>query len=180
VTEPLPTFVYHPDPVATGSIVSSTKVCECCGRARGYTYEGAIYGADVEVLCAWCIADGSAHDKLGIELIDRDAIGCYGAWGTVSDEIVDVVANRTPGFSGWQQERWWVCCNDAAAFLGPAGRDELLAFGSHAIEAIRVESGFDGVEWSDYLEELDTDDGPTAYVFRCRHCGRPGGYSDCH
>ena len=28
MSEPLPRFVYHPDPIATGSIVESDEVCE--------------------------------------------------------------------------------------------------------------------------------------------------------
>jgi uncharacterized protein CbrC (UPF0167 family) len=179
--EPLPAFVYHPDPLATGSIAASDEVCECCGRSRGYKYESTPYcEADLEVICPWCIADGRAHEKFDVEFVDRDAIGDYGKWGKVTDAIADTVAHRTPGFSGWQQERWWVCCNDAAMFLGPAGKDELLAHGSEAVEAIRVESGFEGKEWRGYLSALSKDGGPTAYIFRCLHCGKLGGYSDCH
>jgi hypothetical protein len=42
MTEPLPSFRYHPDPVATGSIEPSDAVCRCCGRARGYIYAGPV------------------------------------------------------------------------------------------------------------------------------------------
>ena len=73
-----------------------------------------------------------------------------------------------------------MCCNDAAAFLGPAGKHELVAHGSEVVEAIRAESGFDGAKWLDYLETLDKNAGPTAYVFRCLHCSKLGGYSDYH
>ncbi len=40
-------------------------------------------------------------------------------------DVIDEVSGRTPGFSGWQQERWLVHCGDACAFLGPAGRTEI-------------------------------------------------------
>ncbi|MFA8325886.1 CbrC family protein [Burkholderia ubonensis] len=33
-------------------------------------------------------------------------------------------------------------------------------------------------EWNRLLAALDKDGAPTAYVFRCRHCGAPGGYQD--
>ncbi len=179
--EALPVFIYHPDPIGTGSIVASDEVCDCCGRARGYKYQGPTYcEAEVDAICPWCIADGSAHEQLDAEFVARDGIGDDGDWGRVSDAIADTVAHRTPGFNGWQQERWWMCCDDAAAFLGTAGKAELEAFGTAAVDAIRAESGFEGDEWRDYFDVLSKDDGPTAYVFRCLHCGKLGGYSDCH
>ena len=35
-------------------------------------------------------------------------------------------------------------------------------------------------EREEYLDVLDADGSPTAYLFRCLHCGKIGGYSDCH
>ena len=32
--------------------------------------------------------------------------------------------------------------------------------------------------WPRYLNVLDANESPTAYVFQCRHCGALGGYSD--
>ncbi|MCU9953286.1 CbrC family protein [Burkholderia pyrrocinia] len=32
----LPAFRYHPDPLATGSVIRSDARCMCCGDARGY------------------------------------------------------------------------------------------------------------------------------------------------
>ena len=34
-------------------------------------------------------------------------------------------------------------------------------------------------DWEDYFESLDAKSSPTAYVFRCLHCGALGGYCDC-
>lgn len=179
-TTTLPSFRYHADPLATGSIVSSDNQCACCGQVRGYIYTGPVYGEDDHEndICPWCIADGSAHDKLGAEFTDVAGVGDYGNWEEVPAAISEAVAFRTPGFIGWQQERWFTCCKDAACFLGRAGYKELLAQGAGAIEAIRVESQLDGEEWEDYLKGLDKDDQPTAYLFRCLHCQRIGGYSD--
>ena len=43
----LPSFRYHPDPIAdpiaTGSVVPSDTVCRCCGQACGYIYKGSVY-----------------------------------------------------------------------------------------------------------------------------------------
>jgi uncharacterized protein CbrC (UPF0167 family) len=38
----------------------------------------------------------------------------------------------------------------------------------------------DGARWDGYVAALtkDASGGPTAYVFRCLHCGQLGGYSD--
>jgi uncharacterized protein CbrC (UPF0167 family) len=112
--------------------------------------------------------------------VDPAGIGDYGRWGSVSPEIVAEVSRRTPGFNGWQQERWWTHCGDAAAFLGLAGRRELETAWQGAIEALRLESGYTDGQWKDYYAAIDRDHGPTAYVFRCLHCGQLGGYSDTH
>jgi uncharacterized protein len=176
----LPSFKYHPDPVATGSVAPSANVCACCAQQRGYIYTGPVYGEDdhEDDICPWCIADGTAHQKLGAEFVDSDGIGGYGDWEAVPLAVREEVAFRTPGFTGWQQERWFTCCKDAACFIGRAGYKELLAQGASAIEAIRVESELDGEEWEDYLQGLAKDDQPTAYLFRCLHCKKIGGYSD--
>ena len=178
--EPLPTFRYHPDPIGTGSVELSDKSCACCGHHRGYIYTGPVYAEEEhnEDICPWCIADGTAHEKFDAEFIDAAGVGGYGDWDSVPDSISDEVAHRTPGFTGWQQEKWFTHCGDAAAFLGRAGKSELLAFGAQAVEAIRAEVGWSGKEWDDYFQSLDKDGQPTAYIFCCLHCGRFGGYSD--
>lgn len=177
----LPTFKYHRDPIATGSVVRSDKKCEVCGAIRGFVYSGVPYGVrDLESICPWCIADGSAHLKFGVEFIDKDGIGNYGQWESVHSDIAAEVAFRTPGFSGWQQERWFTHCGDAAQFLGPMGKTDLERMGLDAIEAVRLESGLAGEEWKSYFGSLDVTSGPTAYMFRCLHCGQLGAYSDIH
>ncbi|REJ76913.1 MAG: hypothetical protein DWQ36_01775 [Acidobacteria bacterium] len=181
MSETLPLFRYHPDPISSGSLEPSSGACACCGRARGWLYTGPVFSADEQhgSVCPWCIADGSAHRDLGLEFADPAGVGGYGLWPSVAEEIVACVVQRTPCFSGWQQERWLTCCGEAAAFIGRAGQRELLAHGSEAIESIRAESGMSGTDWRDYLAALDADGSPTAYLFRCLHCGRVGGYSDC-
>lgn len=175
----LPVFPYHPDPVATGSVVSSEKDCAVCGQARGFIYALATFGPhDMDDICPWCIADGSAHEKFDVEFSDWSGIGGYGDWEVVPDAVADEIAYRTPGFAGWQQERWFTHCGDGAAFLGAMGHKELEAISAEAVEAIRAESGCSGADWTSYFESLDAKHSPTAYLFRCRHCGKLGGYSD--
>jgi uncharacterized protein CbrC (UPF0167 family) len=176
----LPTFKYHPDPLATGSIEASDRRCLGCGKARGFIYKGQAYAEEelIDAFCPWCIADGTAHEKFDAEFVDSEGVGGYGVWESVSEEIIAEVAYRTPGFTGWQQERWFTHCADAGEFLGRAGQKELIAHGPNAIAAIKEEIGFEGIEWKEYFESLDSEGEPTAYVFRCRHCGAFGGYSD--
>ncbi len=107
-------------------------------------------------------------------------MGGGGEWDEVDEEIIGVIAQRTPGFSGWQQEQWWTHCADAAEFIGRAGRAELEAHGEAAVAAIQDSTGLDdGPRWQHFLAALNKDGSPTAYLFRCRHCGVVGGYQDC-
>jgi uncharacterized protein CbrC (UPF0167 family) len=176
----LPTFKYHPDPLSTGSIEHSQNECLACRQIRGFIYKGQAYAEEefIDAFCPWCIADGKAHEQFGVEFVDSEGIGGYGVWESVSDEIIAEVAYRTPGFTGWQQERWFTHCSDAGEFLGLVGYDELCSYGPQAIIAIKEEIGFEGEEWDQYFRSLDKNGEPTAYLFRCRHCGALGGYSD--
>jgi uncharacterized protein len=178
----LPAFKYHPDPVATGSVITSDAVCECCGSARGFIYSGPVCGeVELERICPWCIADGTAHARFGVSFTDEEGIGGYGEWDDVSQEVIDTVAYRTPGFNGWQQEQWWTHCGDAAEFLGPAGWKEVEAIGEAAAIALRNNSVLPkGFTWNEFASTLDKEASPTAYLFRCGRCGQLGAYWDCH
>jgi uncharacterized protein CbrC (UPF0167 family) len=174
---PLPAFRYHPDPLGTGSVTASDDVCRSCGAARGYIYSGPAYAAEElgEALCPWCIADGRAADTFDVEFTD---VG-VGVPAGVPSKVIDELRFRTPGFSGWQQEHWLYHCGDAAAFIGPAGRSE-LELHPDALEGLRrellAESSADDVDA--VLAALDRDDEPTAYLFRCLHCGVHLAYAD--
>ena len=158
----------------------STEACEVCGKVNGFAYSGGFSGEpQTERICPWCIADGSAHQKFAVEFVDRDSAG-GGEWEQLSPEIADEVVFRTPGFCGWQQERWFAHCGDAAQFLGPMGKEQLQTEGAEAIEVIRSESGLGPQDWELFYKSLNAEHGPaTAYLFKCRHCGKLGGYSDC-
>jgi uncharacterized protein CbrC (UPF0167 family) len=60
------------------------------------------------------------------------------------------------------------------------GRKELELLGPKAIAAVQEEVALEDSEWMDYFKALARDNGPTAYVFRCLHCGEMKAYSDCH
>lgn len=178
----LPRFTYHPDPLATGSVIASSTVCVSCHQARGYVYTGPVYAEaeyDAEI-CPWCIADGSASVRLDASFTDDEGIGGGGEWDEVPKAVVEEVARRTPGFSAWQQEKWWTHCGDAGQFIGRAGQTELQALGAGAIAAIQDSTGLDdGPQWDHFFGALRKDGSPTAYMFRCTQCGELGGYQDC-
>src|SRR6202050_2681489 len=96
----LPNFVYHPDPIGTGSIVKSGDECVCCHERRGHIYTGPVYALEElrDRICPWCITDGLAHEKYNAEFVDAAGIGDYGSWEPVSQAITEAVAFRTPGF----------------------------------------------------------------------------------
>jgi uncharacterized protein CbrC (UPF0167 family) len=177
----LPEYRYHPDPISTGSIVESSATCRSCGEPRGYIYTGPVYAEEelVDCICPWCIADGSAHEKLDAEFTDSAGVGGYGRWDPVPKQVAEEIAFKTPGFESWQGEQWFTCCGDAAAFLGRAGYSELRRLWPDAAECIRKEMARFDVDVDTYLHALDKDGSPTAYVFRCLKCRRYGAYSDC-
>jgi uncharacterized protein CbrC (UPF0167 family) len=176
----LPHFKYHPDPIGTGSIIQSDTTCIVCGEVRGFIYTGPTFCEEEldDCICPWCIADGSAHEKFDAEFTDASTIGEYGDGTDVPEGVVEEVAYRTPGFSGWQQVYWCTHCGDASMFLGVVGRHELMERGREAIEAIKDDVCLDGKEWESFFDLLDKDSSPTAYLFQCRHCGAFCGYTD--
>src|SRR5688500_7767429 len=172
-----PLFKYHPDPIASGSVAESDEICLCCDQKRGFIYTGPVYATDEleNKICPWCIADGTAAEKFEAVFTDEDGIG----QDELAVETQQKVARRTPGFAGWQQERWLSCCNDAAAFLGAMGREELRGLGAEAVEAVRNELELEGAEWRKFFNSLHKENGPTAYVFQCLHCSAIKAYADC-
>lgn len=168
----LPVFRYHPDPVASGSVVPSSARCRRCGQSRGYIYAGPVYSeTDLDdALCPWCIADGSAHREFGASFVDSEAFA-----SDVPEPVVAEIRERTPGYAAWQSEEWPSCCGDAAAFLAPVGIAELRqryrelegSVLSHIVYNMRISGGAATL----LLQSLDRDIGPTAYIFKCLGCG---------
>ena len=176
-----PEFKYHHDPIASGSIIQSDTDCECCGDQTGYIYTGPVYAEEElsDCICPWCISNGKAHEKFDAEFTDYDGIGGYGEWDETDEKERAEVAFRTPGFSGWQQERWWTHCGKPATFIGPAGDEELSEFDQAIIERLKLDVKMDSDQWAHYRAALKKNGSPTAYVFKCTVCGEYGGYSDC-
>jgi len=168
MTDQLPDFRYHPDPLATRSVAQSDEVCERCGEARGFVYAGPTYAVEeIEFLCPWCIADGSAAHEFDAHFTSVD-----GAASDVPTAVFDDVTRRTPGFSGWQQERWLFHCADAAEYRGRVGWNEIEGLPT-AVDAVLADG------WPvETLRDFTKDGDITAYLFRCRHCGVYLAYAD--
>lgn len=176
----LPTFRYHPDPIATGAFEKVTITCVSCSQQRPWRYVVPAYGTrDLrDSLCPWCIADGSAADRFG--LVFTDLRGAAESAVPASDDVIDEIEQRTPGFSGWQQERWLFHCDDAAAFVGSAGWAEIRHL-PDAMADVREQVGawgFDQSESDAFMEALDLDSSPVAHIFRCLGCDRHVAYAD--
>ncbi len=176
-----PVFRYHPDPLGTGSAVENGAECRICGVARGILYDGPIYGRQADALCLACIRSGEAARALAVgdDLATFTDVG-MGVPDDVPESVVDEVAHRTPGFSGWQQEHWLYHCGDAAAYIGRAGYERLRRF-SDALEMAMHEN--DEFGWvpersAAYVAALHEDGDATAYLFRCLHCGVTLAYTD--
>lgn len=118
----LPKFKYHPNPLATGAIAESSEVCECCEKARGYMYKASFYTAEeVESICPWCIADGSAAENYEGRLTDEHPLISAG----ISKESIEEVCQRTPGYKSWQQGIWQCHCNEPCEFHGDAEKQDI-------------------------------------------------------
>ena len=175
----LPVFRYHPDPIASGSVVPWDEACPCCGEVRGYAYDGPVYneGDTPEGLCPWCIADGKAHTKFDATFVDSEAFAADTPAATI-----DEITQRTPGFATFQSERWPSCCGEPGAFVTPAGigeiRQHFRAMEGELMSFIVYELGVSGGAANKLLESLQRDRSPTAFVFQCRKCARPFGYVD--
>lgn len=172
----LPQFRYHPNPIATGSIVASEASCECCGEARGFVYSTIPYGEKkIEFVCPWCIADGSASTKLGASFVD--------SWSLSREEIpqniIDEVTSQTPGYSSWQSERWLACCNDACEFHGDAPAEELRQLDAAGLAVLAGDSGFPVKDLSWIIARYQPKGSPSFYKFVCRHCGAIRYSGDC-
>lgn len=164
----LPAFKYHPNPIATGSVVASPAECRCCGRARGYIYSASVYAVDSlrDQICPWCIADGSAAQRFDAMFSDDDPL----VRAQVPADVVEEVTRRTPGYVSWQQEHWLSCCRDACEFHGDATRAQLTAATGPAIDSILSETRMTPQEWLDFLARYEPGGSPAIYHFVCRHC----------
>lgn len=183
----------------------SDLTCQICKTATGWAYAGLIYGGwdeeydDVDLeagICPWCIANGNAGKK-------HKAI--FNPVGTVKlsfffparsmhhnhlgdDEgvpkvVFQTIRELTPGIRSRQESKWFFHCNDAGIYLGRVGKAELDNYGEAATNVIKqgIAKMFrtdDQDELARLLSQLNRQEGPSAYLFRCTRCCIYGGFSD--
>jgi len=165
--EPLPTFRYHPDPIATGVIKPSDAVCPCCGMIGGYEYSSSIYSKEeVESVCPWCIADGSAAEKFDAMFTDYHPLIKAGIPG----DIFEAVVYRTPGYDSWQQEEWLSCCGDACAFHGDISKQELHSLPDETLSQLWSGEYMQESHCREIIEYYRPQGDPAIYKFVCLHC----------
>tara|TARA_R110002096_G_scaffold373589_1_gene567075 strand:+ start:8201 stop:8725 length:525 start_codon:yes stop_codon:yes gene_type:complete len=171
----LPAFTYHPQPIETGAIKASDAKCECCSKARGFIYTASLYCADeVESVCPWCIADGSAAEKFDGMFSDDYPLVDAG----LDPEIIDEVTKRTPGFSSWQQEVWLSCCSDACEFHGDASKADVSAMTLEVFRSTFDDSRLTEEFFTEFKQNYSPGGNPAIYKWKCRKCSKVLYYAD--
>ncbi|MGJ7541899.1 CbrC family protein [Variovorax sp. LT1R16] len=168
MSEPLPTFRYHPNPVATGVVKQSPAQCACCGRARGFIYVGPVYAVEDlrESICPWCIASGDAAEKFHASFADAHPL----IQAQVPDSVVAEVHLRTPGYVSWQQEQWLTHCGDACEFHGDATVEDVMN-ASEETKSYWLAAHQQGEEgWRLATTGYRPGGDSALYKFVCRHC----------
>jgi uncharacterized protein CbrC (UPF0167 family) len=164
----LPTFPYHPTPLATGVVEPSGKTCRCCGEARGFTYVGPVYSVEDlnDSLCPWCIGNGAAASKFDASFVDVHAFRKSG----IIRGIVDQVCLRTPSYFAWQEPQWLDHCGDACAFQGRATISDIEHASEATIEAWERTYEKDRKDWEWSADRYEPSGHIGFYKFVCRHC----------
>ena len=175
IMDSLPNFKYNPNALTLGIIKKEKTHCPVCDKDRDYVYQGPFFTeADVVGICPWCIKDGSAAKKYNGEF--QDAASCE----TVDDnEKLRELTERTPGYSGWQQEKWLSHCGDFCSFQGYVGWLEIKDKQKDLqddIENVKSDFGLSQQELENYLVNNGSMQG---YLFKCLHCGQYRLTVDC-
>lgn len=180
----LPKFKYHPNPIETGAFKTDKEViCDCCGKSTRIYYTKPFYCIEkIDALCPSCIADGKASEKFDGEFQDYASIEGISPNPNEPDTLNNKkackeVSQRTPGYSGWQQEVWLSHCDDLCAFLGYVGweeiKDRLYSFAD--LESDIKDYNFNIDDLSKYLRNNGSLQG---YLFQCLHCKKYRLYID--
>ncbi|WLI78263.1 PF03691 family colicin E2 tolerance protein CbrC [Kosakonia sp. H02] len=183
-SRPLPVFKYHPQPLETGVFSEAkTVTCACCAQSTSVYYTNPFYTTeDVDTLCPWCIADGSAATKFSGSFQDDCSIegvesefdeegeftGIKNPW---SEASLTELTQRTPGYCGWQQEYWLAHCNDFCAFVGYVGWAEIADKLDQFVD-LQADCQAFGVDYQKLPEYLRDGGDCQGYLFRCLHCGK--------
>lgn len=168
MSEDLPFFKYHPNPLKTESVKVSDESCICCQKQRGYIYNSSIYTAQKisGSVCPWCISDGSAAEMFDATFSDDYMLLEEG----ISEEIVNEVTKRTPSYNSWQQEVWLTHCKDVCEFHGDVSEQEIKNLDEETFQRFRFESEMKEEVLKSIIENYPFGSA-CIYKFVCRHCG---------
>jgi uncharacterized protein len=178
---PLPEFKYHKKPLTSGVFIESEDECSVCGMKNKYRYDGPIFSEEEieSAICPECIKNGKAREKFQLEFVDRRSIGDNGRWENVGEEIKDIICFNTPGFYGYQHEKWWTHCKDAAVFLGSFNGYELKGQVLDDMENLLLKDGdLTRNNARKLILKCNNDSGPYLFLFQCLKCDVFGGYVD--
>lgn len=165
----LPKFRYHVDPVRSGVFVRESADCSCCGNPREWIYVGPLYGVGgFAKVCPWCIADGSAANRIGAEFVDRGMLSA-----SAKPEASEELRCRTPSYFSASGHRWPVHCGDYCELVAdPPCVSDILR--NH--EDLRDDIGLLGASLGISLEQVEAHISDRASpirfsLFRCVECG---------
>lgn len=166
-TASLPSFKYHPDPVASGAVVASDATCTSCGQSRGFVYTGPVFTEldDVQEICPWCIADGRGAERFQAEFTDPGA-----SEEVASKAAQEELGKRTPGYSAWQAPVWLEHCGDYCAYLGEPDAKTLKTLSKDLADDLHEIAELTDLEVEDIL--AGEADALGMYLFRCLQCGK--------
>jgi hypothetical protein len=162
----LPKFKYNENPVKNELIVKSSGVCPVCSKKTDYAYKGPFFSVEeVEDICPWCIADGSAAEKFDGMFQDYDSCEVV-----ENSDYTDELLLRTPGYCGWQQEEWLSHCGDYCSFVGYVGWKELVKLG--LVSELREDFEKYGLHEEGSKKQLVKGGSLQGYLFKCVVCGK--------
>lgn len=175
MSETLPFFKYHPNPIETGRIKTSDKICVCCEKATGFIYTAPVYSKwDLdESICPWCIADGNAAEKFGASFND------CGDSSNISKDILKEILERTPGYESWQGNIWIYHCDDGCEFHGDLSKQEAKNLDENAVRTFCLDNDLEEELGKEFIQYYEKGGNPAIYKFVCRHCGEIKLYTDC-
>lgn len=161
----LPTFKYFPDPLKEGVIKEEKTLCPVCGKESDYVYVGLLYAIDSDKgICPWCIKDGKAAEKY-----DGEFQPGWSCEKVDSDEYMDELIHRTPGYFGCQEERWLSHCGDYCAFMGGIDRNKFDEMEDELREDIERIVKSEDITYEDFQDSIGRY--RWAYLFKCLRCG---------
>jgi uncharacterized protein CbrC (UPF0167 family) len=164
----IPDFKYNPNALNLGIIKSQKTMCPVCIKEREAVYEGPFYSSEeVEGICPWCIQDGSAAKKYDGYFQDSESCD-----SVARREYLIELITRTPGYSGWQQERWLSHCGDFCAlksYVAWADIKDLKGELTNDFNQIKTNYGLTQEELENSLIDNRSMQG---YLFQCLSCGK--------